>query len=144
MRRYVGAALLVSHLAVAGAAAQPWTATMWAIYGRVTDHTDAVLPGVTVTINGPAMMGTRVVTTNEEGAYRVAAVPPGDYTIVFTLDGFTPVKRTEIRVGLGFTATVNVQMSVGGVEENVTVVGASPVVDVASTKITKIGRASCR
>src|SRR5438093_9326280 len=137
MRRYVGAALLVSHLAVAGAAAQPWTATMWAIYGRVTDHTDAVLPGVTVTISGPAMMGTRVVTTNEEGAYRVAAVPPGDYTIVFTLDGFTPVNRTEIRVGLGFTATVNIQMRVGVVQENVTVTGATSLGDSMTTTITK-------
>ena len=136
MRRSLGAVLLVGHLTVGVAAAQTVSATMGAIDGRVTDNTDAVLPGVTVTISGPAMMGTRVVTTNEEGAYRVAAVPPGDYTIAFTLDGFAPVNRTEIRVGLGFTATVNIQMSVGGVQENVTVTGASPVVDVASTKIT--------
>ena len=47
MRRYVGAALLVSHLAVAGAAAQTVSATMGAIDGRVTDNTSAVLPGVT-------------------------------------------------------------------------------------------------
>src|SRR5229473_1127691 len=136
MRRSVGALLLVGHLTVGAAAAQTVSATMGAIDGRVTDHTNAVLPGVTVTISGPAMMGTRVVTTNEEGAYRIAAVPPGDYTIAFTLDGFSPVKRTEIRVGLGFTASVNVQMSVGGIEENVTVTGASPVVDTASTRIT--------
>src|SRR5438128_6306240 len=136
MRRALGAVRLVGHLTVGVAGAQTVSATMGAIDGRVTDPTDAVLPGVTVTISGPAMMGTRVVTTNEEGAYRVAAVPPGDYTIAFTLDGFTPVNRTEIRVGLGFTATVNIQMSVGGVQENVTVTGASPVVDVASTKIT--------
>jgi outer membrane receptor protein involved in Fe transport len=136
MRRAVGAVLLVGHLTVGVAAAQTVSATMGAVDGRVTDHTNAVLPGVTVTISGPAMMGTRVVTTNQEGAYRVAAVPPGDYTIVFTLDGFTPVTRTEIRIGLGFTATVNVQMNVGSVEENVTVIGASPVVDAASTKIT--------
>src|SRR3989441_5752150 len=136
MRRLVGAVLLVGHLTVGGAAAQTVSATMGAVDGRVTDHTNAVLPGVTVSINGPAMMGARVVTTNDEGAYRVAAVPPGDYTIAFTLDGFSPVNRTEIRVGLGFTATVNNQMSVGGVQENVTVTGASPVVEVASTKIT--------
>ncbi len=136
MRRYVGAALLVSHLAVTGAAAQTVSATMGAIDGRVTDNTNAVLPGVTVTISGPAMMGTRVATTNDQGAYRIAAVPPGDYTVLFTLDGFAPLKRTEIRVDLGFTATLNVQMAVGAVEANVTVTGASPVVDVASTRIT--------
>src|SRR6185295_10364815 len=85
MRRSVGAVLLAGHLTVGGAAAQTVSATMGAVDGRVTDHTNAVLPGVTVTISGPAMMGTRVVATNEEGAYRVAAVPPGDYSIVFTL-----------------------------------------------------------
>src|SRR5439155_1730339 len=97
---------------------------------------NAVLPGVTVTVSGPAMMGARIATTNDQGAYRLAAVPPGDYTVVFTLDGFAPLTRKEIRVDLGFTATLNVQMSVGAVEENVTVTGASPVVDAASTKIT--------
>ena len=139
MRRYVGAALLVSHLAVAGAAAQTVSATMGTIDGRVTDNTNAVLPGVTVTISGPALMGTRVATTNDQGAYRIAAVPPGDYTVLFTLDGFAPLKRTEIRVDLGFTATLNVQMAVGAVEANVTVTGASPVVDVASTRIVTCG-----
>ncbi len=136
MRRYVGAALLVSHLAGAGAAAQTVSATMGAIDGRVTDNTNAVLPGVTVTISGPAMMGTRGATTNDQGAYRIAAVPPGDYAVLFTLDGFAPLKRTEIRVDLGFTATLNVRMAVGTVEANVTVTGASPVVDVASTRVT--------
>src|SRR2546426_3502442 len=136
MARYVGAVLLVIHLTVAAAAAQTVSATTGAIDGRVTDNTNAVLPGVTVTVSGPAMMGARIATTNDQGAYRLAAVPPGDYTVVFTLDGFAPLTRKEIRVDLGFTATLNVQMSVSAVEENVTVTGASPVVDAASTKIT--------
>src|SRR5438034_414053 len=130
--------ILVGHLTTGGAAAQTVTATMGAIDGRVTDHTNAVLPGVTVTISGPAMMGTRVATTNDEGVYRLAAVPPGEYTVAFELDGFAPLRRTEIRVTLGFTATLNVQMALGAVSENVTVTGASPVVDTASTKITTV------
>jgi len=68
MRRTFVAVLLVGRLMVGVAAAQTVSATMGAIDGRVTDHTNAVLPGATVTISGPAMMGTRVVTTNEEGA----------------------------------------------------------------------------
>jgi Carboxypeptidase regulatory-like domain/TonB dependent receptor len=130
------AALLLVGLTVSAAAAQTVSATMGAIDGRVTDNTNAVLPGVNVTISGPALMGTRTATTNDQGTYRIAAVPPGDYTILFELDGFAPLRRAAIRVDLGFTATLNVQMSVGAVEENVTVTGASPVVDAASTKIT--------
>src|SRR5207244_13228215 len=129
MRRAVGAVLLVGHLTVGVAAAQTVSATMGAVDGRVTDHTNAVLPGVTVTIGGPAMMGTRVVTTNQEGAYRLAAVPPGTYTVTFELDGFAPVTRTDIRIDLGFTATLTVQMAIGAVSENLTVTGASPVLD---------------
>src|SRR5262245_13797099 len=136
MRQYAGVALLLGHLTAVCAAAQTVTATMGAIDGRVTDNTGAVLPGVTVTVNGPAMMGSRVATTGDQGTYRIAAVPPGEYTVLFELAGFTPLRRTQIRVDLGFTATLNVQMSVGAVEENVTVTGASPVVDTSSTKIT--------
>src|SRR5262249_15257524 len=97
MALYVGALLLVTHMTLAGAAAQTVSATTGAIDGRVTDNTNAVLPGVTVAVSGPAMMGTRIVTTNEQGAYRIAAVPPGDYTVVFTLDGFAPLTRSAIR-----------------------------------------------
>src|SRR3989454_2611005 len=136
MRRSLSAVLLASHLMVGAASAQTVSATMGAIDGRVTDNTTGVLPGVTVTISGPAMMGTRAATTNEEGAYRLAAVPPGTYAVVFELDGFAPLRRTEIHVDLGFTVTLNVQMALGAVSENVTVTGASPVVDTASTKIT--------
>src|SRR5437660_2747103 len=51
-------------------AGQTVSATMGAIDGRVTDNTDAALPGVTVTVGGPSMMGTRSAVTNEEGAYQ--------------------------------------------------------------------------
>src|SRR2546428_13256513 len=135
-RQLVGIVLLVGRMTAGAAPAKPVSATMGAIDGRVTDNPNAVLPGVTVTISGPAMMGTRTATTNEEGAYRVAAVPHGTYTVMFELDGFAPLRRTEIRVDLGFTVTLNVQMALGAVAENVTVTGASPVVDTASTKIT--------
>jgi Carboxypeptidase regulatory-like domain/TonB dependent receptor len=138
MRKYAGTLLLLGHFAAGAAAAQTVSATMGAIDGRVTDNTSAVLPGVTVAISGPAMMGTRVATTNDEGVYRFAAVPPGEYTVLFELDGFAPLRRTEIRVSLGFTATLNVQMALGAVSENVTVTGASPVVDTAATKITTV------
>ena len=136
MRRILAAAILLTQLTAGAARAQTVSATMGAMDGRVTDNTNAVLPGVTVTISGPALMGTRVATTNEEGVFRLAAVPPGTYAVVFELDGFAPLRRTDIRVSLGFTVTLNVQMAIGAVTENVTVTGASPVVDTASTKIT--------
>jgi hypothetical protein len=79
------------------------------------------------------MQGTRTATTGEDGTYRFAAVPPGEYRITYELSGFSTVVRERIRVTLGFTATVNVDLAVASLQETVTVSGESPVVDVSST-----------
>ena len=118
------------------ASAQTTSATTGAINGKVTDKTGGVLPGVTVIISSTSMMGTRNTVTSEDGLYRFAAVPPGDYTVTFELSGFTTLKREGIRVALGFTATVNAELGVAALSENVTVTGESPVVDTQSTAIT--------
>ncbi len=114
--------------------AQSVGATTGAINGKVTDTTGAVLPGVSVTVASPAMQGTRSAPTSADGAYRFPAVPPGDYKITYELSGFNTVVREGIRVGLGFTATVNVELKVASLSETVTVSGESPVVDISSTK----------
>jgi hypothetical protein len=116
--------------------AQTVSATTGAINGRVVDNTGAVLPGVTVTIASSSMMGTRTAVTNQDGQYRFPAIPPGDYLLTYELAGFSMVKREGIRVGLGFTATVNVELGVASLEESVTVTGASPVVDTSATNVT--------
>jgi hypothetical protein len=115
---------------------QTVSATTGALNGRVSDNTGAVLPGVTITISSPSLMGTRTAVTNEEGLYRFPAIPPGEYTIVYELPGFTTVRREAIRVGLGFTATVNIELGVASLQESVTVTGESPVVDTAATSVT--------
>src|SRR5262249_15599627 len=122
MQRLVIAALLVLGVPFM-CTAQTITATTGAVNGTVTDTTKAVLPGVTVTLSGPGLMGTPTAVTDQSGSYRFSAVPPGDYTVACELAGFGPVKREGIHVGVGFTATVNIDMSPGTVTENVTVSG---------------------
>src|SRR5947199_10484786 len=117
---------------VAAASGQSVSATTGAINGKVTDRTAAVLPGVTVTISSPAMQGVRTATTSEDGTYRFPAVPPGDYKITYELTGFSTVAREGIRVGLGFTATANAELTLASMSESVTVTGQSPVVDETS------------
>ncbi|MGE5814989.1 MAG: carboxypeptidase regulatory-like domain-containing protein, partial [Acidobacteriota bacterium] len=119
---------------IAAAVAQTVSATTGAINGKVTDTTGAILPGVTVTISSPSMQGTRNDVTREDGVYRFSAIPPGEYTVTYELGGFEKIVRQGLRVGLGFTATVNVEMRVASLAESVTVSGQSPVVDVATTK----------
>jgi hypothetical protein len=128
--------LIVLTLAPALALAQGGGAsTTGAINGKVSDNTGAVLPGVSVTISSPSMMGTQTTNTNDQGIYRFAAVPSGTYKIVFEMPGFATLSREGIVVTLGFTATVNVDLALASVQETVTVTGESPVVDVASTRI---------
>jgi len=124
-------------LAVSGAArAQTVSTTAGAVNGTVTDATKAVLPGVTVTVSGPAVMGAQTTITDRNGFFRVPSLAPGDYKVTFELSGFGTITRENIHVGLGFTATVNVEMSPGSVAETITVSGASPVVDLQSTNVT--------
>ena len=116
--------------------AQTVSLTAGAINGTVTDATKAVLPGVAVTLSGPAVMGSPTAVTDQNGFFRLSSLSPGDYTLRFDLSGFGSVTREGIRVSLGFTATVNVEMSPGSVAETITVSGASPVVDLQSTNVT--------
>ena len=135
MARFLTGLALALFMIAGEAAAQSVSSTTGAINGRLTDNTGAVLPGVTMAISSPALMGIRTAVTGNDGNYRFPAVPPGDYKIVFELAGFTTVTREDIRVGLGFTATVNIELGVASLEENVTVTGASPVVDTTATKV---------
>ena len=136
MRRLRILLLTVGFLAVISlpAIAQTVGATTGAINGKVADATGGVMPGVAVTIASPSMQGTRTAVTDGEGTYRFPAIPPGDYKITYELAGFSTVVREGIRVGLGFTATVNIDLKVASLAESVTVSGASPVVDITSTK----------
>lgn len=136
MSRLAGLILVFSLAFAPVALAQTVSATTGALNGKVTDNTGAVLPGVTVTVSSPALMGTRMAVTSDLGLYRFPAVPPGEYKVVFELAGFSTVTRDAIRVGLGFTATVNVELSVASLQESVTVTGESPVIDTAATNVT--------
>jgi len=100
------------------------------IAGQVRDSQGLALPGVTVEASSPALIEkSRTVTTDGEGRYTIVDLRPGAYVVTFSLEGFSAVKREGIDLGTGFTATVNVTLSVGALSETITVSGASPVVD---------------
>ena len=100
------------------------------IAGQVRDSQGLALPGVTVEASSPALIEkSRTVTTDGEGRYTIVDLRPGSYVVTFSLEGFSTVKREGIDLGVGFTATVSVTLSVGALSETITVSGASPVVD---------------
>ncbi len=105
------------------------------IQGRVTDAQGAVLPGVTVTATSPSLIGQQTTVSSETGNYRFPAVPPGTYTVAFELAGFNTLRREGISITLGFTANLNVELTLATLQETVTVTGASPVIDTTSTRV---------
>ena len=108
--------------------------TQASITGVVKDASGAVLPGVTVEAASPALIEKlRVVVTDGTGQYRIEALRPGVYAVTFTLPGFSSVRRPGIELAGSFTATVNADLTVGSLEETITVTGESPMVDVSNT-----------
>ena len=105
------------------------------IQGRVMDAQGAVLPGVTVTATSPSAIGAQTTVTSETGNYRFPAVPPGNYEVSYELAGFSTLKRAGISITLGFTANVNVELTLATLQETVTVSGASPVIDTSTTRV---------
>ena len=129
-------ALLLAVASASSAFAQgggaSWTGT---IQGRVTDSQGAVLPGVTVTATSPSALGAQTAVTSETGNYRFPAVPPGTYTVSYELAGFNTLKREGMQITLGFTANLNVELTLATLQETVTVTGSSPIIDTTSTRV---------
>ena len=103
--------------------------------GTLRDASGGVLPGVTVEAASPALIEkARTGVTDGTGQYSIPSLPPGTYTLTFTLTGFNTVVRPGIEVRGAGAITVNAEMRVGGVQETITVTGESPVVDTRSTR----------
>ncbi len=90
------------------------------ISGTVTDFGGGALPGVTVEVSGPALAGPQVAVTDRRGAFALAELPPGDYVVTFALAGFEQLER-EVELAAGATATVDAELQLGGLFEEVTV-----------------------
>lgn len=105
------------------------------IAGVVSDDTGGVLPGVTVTAASPALIeAQRIAITDGEGRFAFAGLTVGTYSVEFSLPGFNQIRREGVELTSGFTANISVELGVGGIEETITVTGASPVVDIQNVR----------
>jgi hypothetical protein len=123
----VSAAVASLLLAAGGAGAQE-------IGGAITDSTGAALPGVLIEASSPSIIeGVRTVNSDGGGRYLIVALESGTYTVTYSLPGFGTFVREGVELTTGFTASIDVQLSVGDVQETVTVSGAGPIVDIQNT-----------
>src|SRR6185295_1281322 len=94
------------------------------IIGIVRDESNAVLPGVTVTLTSQAMPGGPVTeVTNAQGEYRFTRLVPGTYALKASLTGFITYQETDLRVAVGGTTERAVTLKLGAVTESITVSG---------------------
>jgi hypothetical protein len=123
-------ALLIPSAVAAQGALERGTLT-----GTVRDASGGVLPGVTVEAASPALIEkVRTAVTDGSGVYRIVNLDPGVYSLTFSLEGFSQVKRENIELRGSGTLTIPIEMRVGNITETLIVSGESPVVDVQSTR----------
>jgi hypothetical protein len=104
------------------------------ISGKVTATDGSTLPGVTVEARSTVLPQPRTTVTSENGEYRLPLLPPGRYTVTYTLAGMDTVTRS-IDVLLNQDNTTNVALGVGAVSESITVTAEQSLVDTDSTEL---------
>ena len=104
------------------------------LLGNVTDATNAVLPGVTVTALKVDSGNAYVDVTDGAGNYRLS-VRPGIYKITAELTGFTSAVRDSFELQIGQRTQLDLQLRLSTVTESVTVTGASPLVNTSSSEV---------
>lgn len=135
-KRRLGTLLLASIVLILAASVSGAQTTTGRVVGVATDSSGAALSATVVTVTGPALIrGQETTTTGADGAYRFPTLPPGDYSLVFELQGFQTVKRDGVRVEAGQTYAVDVQMQVGRLEQAVTVVAGTPLIDIKGAQV---------
>src|SRR5438093_7424982 len=103
--------------------------------GKVTDTNGGALPGVTIEVKSPALQGTRSVSSDRDGTYRFALLPPGDYAVTFRLEGLAPEARKNVTVSLGKDTSLDMTMRPAAVSAEIIVSATAPVLDTTSTTL---------
>lgn len=120
---------LILSLTVATSVAAQSTAINGTIEGTIKDDQGGILPGVTVTVSNVDTGDQRVVVSNEGGLYRAPLLSLGSYRIVAELQGFKRFEQTGVTLRAGQTAVIDVTLSVGALQETITVTADAPLVD---------------
>jgi len=133
-RTSIVAVVLAVALLAAGPARAQSTATL---QGTITDTQNAVMPGVSVLIKNTATGTERSAVTDAAGHYVAASLAPGRYTVVAHLEGFKD-QTTDVVLEVAQIAIVNVKLGLAAIAENVTVTGASPLIETATVSVGQV------
>ena len=131
MVRRVSVYLLVS-LAASAVCGQIVTGEL---SGSVASPDGNVIPGAVVEVTGDQLLRVRHAVSDERGRFRVANLPPGHYDLQVQVDGFKVLRSEQVRVVVGGTTTLDLELELGAVSEQVVVRAETPLIDRESAKV---------
>jgi outer membrane receptor protein involved in Fe transport len=135
MRTFLGALVCSLLLAPTFAHAQSADATLT---GTVKDTSGAVIPGATITARHVATNDTRTTTSGPEGHYRLTNLPRGNYDVKAEIQGFQPINQTGVLLTVGDTVRLDFALTVGGLNETVSVVSTASLINTEEGRISSL------
>ena len=109
--------------------------TTGSITGTVTDSSGAVITKANVTVSSAALVVPQSTITSGQGTYRFPSLPPGVYKVSIAASGFSVAQREGITLTAGFSATIDVPMTVAGDVQTVAVLAEATILDTENTKV---------
>jgi hypothetical protein len=128
-------AIVAIVVLVALSASVPLLAQEATLSGTITDTTDAIVPGVTVTAQNVESGNTFTGVSDVTGNYRISAIRPGIYKVTAELAGFATVTRDRVELQVSQNAQLNLKMTLASLSETLTVSGDAPLVDLAQSDL---------
>jgi len=101
------------------------------IYGKVVDDKGAPLPGVGITLESD-VIPSQTASSGPSGGFRFANLPPGSYSVNFSIEGFTEVRQESVTVNTGSQVQLEITLK-PSLSEEFTVIGETPIVDTKKT-----------
>jgi hypothetical protein len=128
---------LLVWLICLGAATVSWAQVdRGTLTGTVTDSSGGLVPGATVKAVHVATNFERTVTTSDQGSYTIPQLPVGAYVVIISANGFQQVTLDNIEVTAGSTIRVDGKLSLGGLQDAITVAAEAKEIQVDSVKVT--------
>ena len=106
--------------------------------GTVTDPSGSLVPDAAVVLTNSGTNWTRNTTTDTQGRFQFAAVPPGAYELQVTAAGFTPIRQQGINLNVDVPATIRLTLSVASATTNITIQEDTPMVDAQSSALHQV------
>jgi len=103
------------------------------VRGKVVDDAGEAIEGALVTATSPDLQGKQEAVVGKRGDFWLTGLPPGTYEIRATADGYETWVTRDLRINIGSTLTLNIDLSEAGVDESVTIVDERPAIDTTSS-----------